>query len=45
MDFNKFTQNSISVLNGAQSLAKNLGNSSLEQEHIFYEMLDKKTLI
>ncbi len=45
MDFEKYTQSSISVLNSAQEKAKNDNCSELKQSHLFYEMIDKKTLI
>lgn len=45
MNFEKYTQNSISVLNSAQELAKKYGSPSLEDLHVFYEMLNKKTII
>ena len=45
MDFEKYTQSSISVLNSAQEKAKNDNCSELKQIHLFYEMIDKKTLI
>ena len=45
MNFEKYTQSSISVLNFAQEKAKNDNCSELKQSHLFYEMIDKKTLI
>ena len=45
MNFEKYTQSSISVLNSAQEKAKNDNCSELKQSHLFYEMIDKKTLI
>ncbi len=45
MNFEKYTQSSISVLNSAQEKAKNDNCSELKQSHLVYEMLDKKTLI
>ncbi len=45
MNFDKYTQNSVSVVNSAQEMAKNDNCSQLQQEHILYQMLDKKTLI
>ena len=45
MNFEKYTQSSISVLNSAQEMAKENNCSELKQSHLFYEMLNKKTLI
>lgn len=45
MNFDKYTQNSVSVVNSAQEMAKKDNCSQLQQEHILYQMLIKKTLI
>ena len=45
MNINNYTQNSINILNSAQSLASSMQNSQLEIEHILYEMLSQRSLI
>ena len=39
MDLNKYTENTISILQSAQGLAYNEKNSELTQQHLFYSML------
>ena len=45
MNINNYTQNSINILNSAQSLASSMQNSQLEIEHILYQMLSQRSLI
>ncbi len=42
MDFQKFTKNSLAIIEEAQSLAKERANSELEQEHMLLSMLNKQ---
>ena len=45
MNIEKFTQNSIAVLNYAQQLAQQEQNATIEQEHFVLSMLQKRTLV
>ncbi len=45
MNFEKYTQNSISVVNASQDLAKNNQNAQIDVEHLLYSMLENKTLV
>ena len=45
MNFEKYTQNSISVINASQDLAKNNQNAQIDVVHLLYSMLNTKTLI
>ena len=39
MDFQKWTEKSLSAVQAAQNLAQELGNSQIEQEHLLYSLL------
>lgn len=45
MNFEKYTQNSINVINASQDLAKNNQNSQIDVVHLLYSMLSNKTLV
>ena len=42
MDYQKFTQKSLSALQTAESVANEYGNPELEQEHLFYALVSQE---